>query len=236
MIARVVCALVALVPACASATPPPAVAGGDKRLVIPACGYGELLYWRGAAGWACDGSEYAAVKKGYLDALDGVAASAATITVPALPPPQGVVPLLWVAPPSPPAPPPPSPPSIPPETSSPAAPCGCAVSWPAGSLTTSSGGEGGGVVEVPYPAGHVVIPHGRTLYFANTIVQHGGEGDGSSSTGWSAAACKVGSLIPWHQYPMTADVALHNVAAYLPFGMTNEKFDKPVYATAACSS
>ncbi|MBK3735239.1 hypothetical protein GAY29_19425 [Azospirillum brasilense] len=217
-------ALVALVPVCASATLPPAASGGDKRLIVPACGYGELLYWRGNDGWRCDGSEVASVRQGYTDALDAIRADAAAITVPALPDAQGQVPNLWVAPPSSSSSPPPEPPPEPPS----AAPCGCAVSWPAGAVVSGGGGEAAPDTVTAYPAAAHVVPHGRTLYYTSTLVQHGGEGDGSSSTGWDALACKGGAWLAWHNYPMSADSALSARVLVVPFGMTNGTWDRPI--------
>ncbi|WP_137107829.1 hypothetical protein [Azospirillum argentinense] len=81
-----------------AAAVPPTINGGDNRLIIPACGYGELLYWRGNDGWKCDGTEIASVWKGYTDTLDEIETAKNAITIPALPNAQGQVPSLWVAP------------------------------------------------------------------------------------------------------------------------------------------
>ena len=88
-----VAALGLVVPGLALAqTVPPAVGGADKRLVLPVCAVGELLYWRGNAGWACDASEYNAVRADFGGRLAAVQAAADAITVPPLPALQGSVP------------------------------------------------------------------------------------------------------------------------------------------------
>ena len=81
-------------------TQAPSISGHDARLKIPACAYGEMMYWKPAqGGWICDGTELSYLKTTYTTKVTTLVNAAKALTVPAVPNCDASVPDLCTAPP-----------------------------------------------------------------------------------------------------------------------------------------